>query len=129
MVERDVGMRNYAQSKTNKRRNSTSEYQDNFPDCGNHKHLEECPKKNSGKVIPFEIHSKNGNILKTALSWPHRERNTSNFHDFITFRAAASIFKNVLYNIPDVSFKKERLSSIFIKAVYQPIFRNQKGIL
>lgn len=60
-------------------------------------------------------------------SWPHRESNTSNFHDFITFRAAASIFKNVLYNIPDVSSKKEHLSSIFIREVYQPIFSNQKA--
>lgn len=69
-----------------------------------------------------------GNMLKTVLRWPHRERNTSNFHDFITFRAAASVFKNVLYNIPDVSSKKEHLSSVCITAVYPPIFGNQKGI-
>lgn len=81
------------------------------------------------KNAPRKFTAKLGNILKTVLSWPHRECNTSNFHDFITFRAAPSIFKNVLYNIPDVSFKKEHLSSVFIRAVYQPIFCNQKGIL
>ena len=131
VVERDVGMRNDVQSKKKQKRivPQNIRNQDTFPDWGSYKHVEECPKKTSGKVIPFENHSKTGNILEKVLSWPHRERNTSNFHDFITFRAAASTFKNVLYNIPDVSSKEEHLSSIFIRAVYQPIFCNQKGIL
>lgn len=87
------------------------------------------PRKLNEKRFLLKFMAKLGNTLKTVLSWPHRESNTSNFHDFITFRAAANIFKNVLYNIPDVSSKKEHLSSIFIREVYQAIFSNQKGIL
>lgn len=88
--------------------------------------LKKDPKKIQEKWFLLKFTAKLGNILKTVLSWPHRECNTSNFHDFITCRAAASIFKNVLYNIPDVSSKKEHLPSIFIREVYQPIFCNQK---
>lgn len=128
VVQRDVGMMNCVQSKKKKKK-VPQNIRIIFLIVGIISMLKNVPRKIQEKWFLLKFTAKLGNILKTVLSWPHRERNTSNFHDFITFRAAASIFKNVLYNIPHVSSKQEHLSSIFIRAVYQPIFFNQKGIL